>query len=362
VPSGGYAEYLEIHEALGLPLIRSGALVIAWTEEQAETLPSLMERARANGVTDVEPLSRAEALHIEPGLSPTLQAAFRVPGEYLIDPWSAPYAYLLQAIENGAELRRSCEVLSGRFDGEIWRLQTAQGEICGRWVVNAAGLFGDIVDERLTGRRHFTIRPRKGQFVVYDKPAAALASHILLPVPTSITKGVVICRTAFGNLLAGPTAEDQEARDEATLVPEALLGLRKRAEEILPALAGHDVTAVYAGLRPATEHKDYRIRADPDARYVTAGGIRSTGLSAALGIARHVADLLEGQGGQWDRPSQPAGRVCRTSARPAGETMRRPAMAGSSATANSPRAARFSRHLTGRSRRAASAGSSDARA
>ncbi|MBA3520202.1 MAG: NAD(P)/FAD-dependent oxidoreductase, partial [Rhizobiales bacterium] len=260
--AAGYAEYLEIHDSLGLPLIRSGALVIAWTDEQAETLPSLMERARANGVTDVEPLSRGEALAMEPNLSPTLHAAFRVPGEYLIDPWSAPYAYLLQAIENGAELQRSCEVLSGRFDGELWRLETTQEDVCGRWAINAAGLYGDVVDQRLIARSDFQIRPRKGQFVVYDKPAFALASHILLPVPTPITKGVVICRTAFGNLLAGPTAEDQEARDEATLVPEALVGLRTRAEEILPALKDHTVTALYAGLRPATEHKDYCIQAN----------------------------------------------------------------------------------------------------
>nr|MBA3520105.1 (2Fe-2S)-binding protein [Hyphomicrobiales bacterium] len=71
-------------------------------------------------------------------------------------------------------------------------------------------------------------------------------------------------------------------------------------------LKDHTVTALYAGLRPATEHKDYCIQANGDARYITVGGIRSTGLSAALGIARHVADLLAEQGTGWAPLSRPA--------------------------------------------------------
>jgi glycerol-3-phosphate dehydrogenase len=112
----GYREYLEIHDRLGLPLIRSGALVIAWTEEQEAALPALMAQARENGVGDVEALSRAETLALEPGLSPGVRASFRVPREYLIDAWSAPLAYALQAVAHGAEVRRGCEVTGGAFD------------------------------------------------------------------------------------------------------------------------------------------------------------------------------------------------------------------------------------------------------
>jgi glycerol-3-phosphate dehydrogenase len=143
----------------------------------------------------------------------------------------------------------------------------------------------------VTGESWFTIKPRKGQFVVYDKTAAALAGHILLPVPTKITKGIVVCRTAFGNLLVGPTAEEQDDREHATVDRATLQALMRRGCEILPALAGHEVTAVYAGLRPATEAKEYRIRTDLAPDYICVGGIRSTGLSAALGIAAHVVRL-----------------------------------------------------------------------
>jgi glycerol-3-phosphate dehydrogenase len=294
----GYALYHEVRERLGLPLVRAGAMVLAWTEEEVDGLPALMNQAVTNGVTDIHPLTKADALALEPQLSDKVQAGFRVPGEHLVDPWSAAHGYLLQALMNGAVLMRQAEVLAGRRSGTTWHLATTAGAVSADLVLNAAGLWGDEVDRRVTGESWFTIKPRKGQFVVYDKSAAVLAGHILLPVPTKITKGIVVCRTAFGNLLVGPTAEEQEDRDHAGLDRATLEALMRRGEEILPALAGHEVTAVYAGLRPATEEKHYRIRTDLAPRYICVGGIRSTGLSAALGIAAHVVRLA----GRGDRP------------------------------------------------------------
>ncbi len=293
----GYALYHQVRERLGLPLIRAGAMVLAWTEEEQAGLPALMDQALSNGVTDVHPLTGAQARGLEPQLSPAVRAGFRVPGEHLIDPWSAAHGYLLQALANGAVLMRQAEVLSGQRSGDAWHLTTTAGPVAARLVINAAGLWGDEVDRRVTGASWFTIKPRKGQFVVYDKTAAALAGHVLLPVPTKITKGIVVCRTAFGNLLVGPTAEEQDDRDHAAVDRDTLQALMRRGCEILPALAGHEVTAVYAGLRPATEAKEYRIRTDLAESYICVGGIRSTGLSAALGIAAHVVRLA----GQGDR-------------------------------------------------------------
>lgn len=294
----GYALYHEIRERLGLPLIRAGAMVLAWSEDEEARLPALIDQALVNGVTDVHPLSGAEARALEPALSPNLRAGFRVPGEHLIDPWSAAHGYLMQALANGAVLMRQAEVLAGRHAGGRWHLMTRAGQVSADLVVNAAGLWGDEVDRRVTGESWFTIKPRKGQFVVYDKTAAGLAGHILLPVPTQVTKGIVVCRTAFGNLLVGPTAEEQDDREHATVERATLQGLMRRGQEILPALAGHEVTAVYAGLRPGTEAKEYRIRTDLAPGYICVGGIRSTGLSAALGIAAHVLRLA----GRSDTP------------------------------------------------------------
>lgn len=204
------------------------------------------------------------------------------------------HAYNLQAMANGAQLRRVCEVLSGEHDGTQWRIETSTGSLRAGQVINCAGLYGDVVDQRLLGHSTFTIRPRKGQFVVFDKPASKLVQAIILPVPGKTTKSVVLFRTIFGNLAVGPTAEEQQSRTDASTDAETLGDLRAKAIDMLPALAGYEVATVYAGLRPATEYQDYQISQDTARRYVSVSGFRSTGLSAALGIARHVASLNTG--------------------------------------------------------------------
>ena len=287
----GYADYLEIHESLGLPLLKTGAMVLAWNDDQMAELDGLIAKAHKNGVMDVEMRSREQILEQEPNLSETLKGGFVVPGEYLIDPWASAHAYILQAMANGAELFRSSEVLSGQFANGEWAIETSRGSLKTKQVINCAGLYGDIIDQRLTGASAFTIKPRKGQFVVFDKPASDLASAVILPVPTKTTKGVVIFRTIFGNLAVGPTAEEQTSRTDASTVSQTLQDLRAKGIEMLPDLAKYEVTTVYAGLRPATEFQDYQISQNEAQNYITVGGIRSTGLSAALGIARHVASL-----------------------------------------------------------------------
>lgn len=287
----GYAEYLLIRDRLGLPLLKSGALVVAWTPEELSRLEEIERIGLANGVSDVRRLEANEIRLLEPQLSHGALGAVSVPGEHLIDPWSAPLAYVQQAAANGARVIRNCEVLSGKFNGLLWTLQTTVGTIRARTVINCAGLYGDVVDQRLTGAANFEIKPRKGQFVVFDKAAHDLVTSIILPVPNDRTKGVVITRTVFGNLLVGPTAEEQEDRETAATDAATLEDLKAVATRIIPSLKDIPVTAIYAGLRPATERKEYRVRHDPERNLLVAGGIRSTGLTAALGIAQHLFKL-----------------------------------------------------------------------
>ncbi len=291
----GYREYLAIRSSLNLPVLETGAVVVAWTEDEVARLDAIESTARANGVGDVVRVDRAALLAREPNLSPRALAGLLVPGEHVIDPWSAPLAYLLQAMSRDAAVLRGTELLGGRFEAGRWRLDTSAGPIEATAVVNCAGLHGDTVDERLTGRRHFDIRPRKGQFVVFDKAAARLLGTIVLPVPTERTKGIVLTPTVFGNLLVGPTADEQEDRERADVDTPTIEALLEKAADILPALAGMPVTATYAGLRPATERKEYRYRHEPELNLVTVGGIRSTGLTAALGLARHVGTAISGE-------------------------------------------------------------------
>lgn len=302
----GHAEYLAIRRQLNLPLLETSAMVVAWTEEERTALTGIIKKAHANGVDDVRLLSRAEIRAREPHLADTALAAALVPGEHVIDPWSSPLAYAQQAMAHGAVIHRGTEVTAATLQSGNWRIETPAGTFAARIVVNAAGLFGDYV-ERFARPAPFTIKPRKGQFVVFDKQAATLVRTIILPVPTERTKGVVLFRTIFGNLAIGPTAEDTEEREAASCDTSTLERLRRRAIEILPDLAGVGVNATYAGLRPATEHQDYVIDALPAMNWITVGGIRSTGLTGSLGIAQHVEAVYARHFGALP-PQRPAPR------------------------------------------------------
>ncbi len=292
----GYDEYRAIHADMGLPLEETGAYVVAWNDEQRAQLDGILQKAHANGVTDAVLVDAATLHKAEPHLAPHAQAAIHIPGESLIDPWSAPYAYLRQSLENGGELRVNCAVTGGEFSDGAWTLQTGCGQIRATTVINCAGLYGDLVDQAVTGQADFTITPRKGQFVVFDKAASDLAQAVILPVPTARTKGIVLFRTVFGNLAVGPTAEDQQSRTDASTDQDTLRALIAAGVEMLPALADMPVTATYAGLRPASEFKDYQISQDRAPNWITVGAIRSTGLSGALGIAQHVLGLYQDAG------------------------------------------------------------------
>lgn len=291
----GYDEYLAIRQARNLPLLETGALVVAWSEADEARLESLEAQAQANGVADAHRIGRVTLNTLEPNLATTARAALRVPREHLIDPWSPFLSYVIEAQSLGARIERGTEVTGGDFDGRMWWIETSRGRFMSRWIVNAAGLFGDTIEAAFLGNASFTIKPRKGQFVVFDKAAAPLLNSIILPVPNERTKGLVLTRTIFGNVLVGPTAEEQEDRTRPTVTTPELEMLVAKAIEILPALDGMPVTATYAGLRPATDEKHYRIRHEPDRHWITAGGIRSTGMTSALGLAQHLLKLYGGE-------------------------------------------------------------------
>jgi glycerol-3-phosphate dehydrogenase len=302
----GHREYLAIRERLGLPLLETQAMVLAWSGEDLDRLGPILEQAHANGVARAEIITAKAVYARESHLGPGVRGAVLVPGEHVIDPWSAPLAYLRQAVENGARLLRGAGLEEARFDGEAWMLGTSNGALSARWLINCAGLWGDEVERLALGASRFTIMPRKGQFVVFDKASAACLKTTLLPVPGERTKGIVLCRTIFGNVLVGPTAEETQERETATVDRATLDRLIAHAGRLVPALSAIPVTAVYAGIRPATEKKQYRIDRLADRHYIAAAGIRSTGLTAALGIARHVHDLYREAGNRHEPPAAPA--------------------------------------------------------
>jgi glycerol-3-phosphate dehydrogenase len=281
---------------VGIPVQRTGALLVAWDDEQLAALPGIAATARENGHDDLREVSAGELYAREPHLGRGARGALEVPGESIVCPFTPPLAFATEAVLAGCELRRETPVVGvERLMRGGYAVHVPGGPIRTRFLVNAAGLRSDEV-HRMAGFGGFTVTPRRGELIVFDKLARPLVNHILLAVPTQTTKGVLVAPTVFGNVMLGPTADDIDDKTATGSTAAGLARLRADGARILPALLEHEVTAVYAGLRAATEHVDYRIEVHADSGYACAGGIRSTGLSASMAIAEHVREQLGAAG------------------------------------------------------------------
>ncbi|MFI5258813.1 MAG: NAD(P)/FAD-dependent oxidoreductase [Candidatus Limnocylindrales bacterium] len=285
---------------LGIPIEHTGAVLVAWNETELAELDPIQEKARANGYEVTVRLTAEDVYRLEPYLGPRAMAGIAVPDESIVCPFTASLAFATQAVANGVTL-----LLDSRVIGVTAGLTGHTIELSGgrrleaRWIVNAAGLNSDIIDGYL-GHHRFTVTPRRGELIVFDKLARRLIDHVLLPIPTKIGKGVLVAPTAYGNVMLGPTAEDLDDKLATGSSAAGISGLWAKGQRIMPRLLDEEVTSVYAGLRAATEHSDYQLFLEADERYLCVGGIRSTGLTASLGIAEHVAGLLKGAGVRLD--------------------------------------------------------------
>src|SRR5215216_1529947 len=280
---------------VGSPFELVGGLLIAWNEDQFHTLPKLLEKAHKKGDLDVHIISSEEVYQREPQLGEGALGGMFVPGEGILCTFTIPVACATQAVVNGVTLKVNFAVKSIQGAGGVSIISNGSDEIHATWVINAAGLYSDEINNHF-GHQNFKVTPRRGELIVYDKLARSLVNHVLLPVPTATTKGVLISPTVYGNVLLGPTAEDLPDKTATNTSANGLQSLLDKGKKILPELLEEEVTATYAGLRAATEHSDYQIALHAEQKYICVGGIRSTGISASLGIAEYVADLLKDGG------------------------------------------------------------------
>lgn len=283
----GHRLLTERADEMNWPLERTGALLVAWDDEQLARLDGIVGNAEQVGYHSIERLTTGQVYAAEPQLGEGARGALRVPDEGLLDPWSIVIGLATDAVVNGATLLTSAPVTGIEHRDTCYRITAGRHIVEVDWVVNAAGLHSDDVD-RMLGEDGFTVTPRRGQLIVFDKLARGLLDHIILPVPTATTKGVLVSPTVYGNILLGPTAEDLPDKGATQTTGAGLDGLLAMGRRILPALLDEEVTATYAGLRAATEHSDYCLAVIASKRYVRMGGIRSTGISSCLALAEEV--------------------------------------------------------------------------
>ncbi|MDD3998408.1 MAG: FAD-dependent oxidoreductase, partial [Sphaerochaetaceae bacterium] len=180
--------YDKIASELDVPFSRVGAILPAITDEQFELLPTLKEKAFKNRVYDIEYLTKEKVLEMEPNMTPEVRGALYIPRESIIDPFLLVVGYAENAVANGAQFLLNTEVTGIEIkEGRITGANTTKGFIEAKFIVNAAGLFCDQIAS-FAKKNDFFVNPRRGQFYILDKNTNCKTNHIILPIPTKLTK------------------------------------------------------------------------------------------------------------------------------------------------------------------------------
>lgn len=289
--------YDQLTKDLDIPFHRIGAILPAITEEQFEQLPAIKEKAFKNHVYDVEYLSREEILEKEPNLNPEVKGGLFIPRESLIDPFIFVQALAENAHANGTIFLLETEVTDILTEGgKVQGVVTTKGTIKADCVINAAALHCDDI-AAMVGKADYKVVPRRGQFYILDKKTSCQVKNIVLPIPTKVTKGKLMTPTIHGNMLVGPTAEDLDDKENTGVTTEGLDSILADVKKMIPGVNVRDAITEYSGLRPNRNPEGLHVDTYDDlGGYVNLSGVRSTGLTLSVSIAKYVAEQVKAIG------------------------------------------------------------------
>lgn len=282
----------ELCRRLDVPYKQCGALVVGFDDRDMKTIQTLYERGLANGVEFLKILNREETHDLEPQLSADVRGALLAPTSAIVSPWELALALMEVAVENGVELKLNNKVEAISKSDEVFTVRTSEGEYQGRYVVNAAGIYSDVIHEMI-GQKEFTITRTKGEYYLLDKSEGNRVSHTIFQCPSKVGKGVLVSPTVHGNLIVGPNAEDSDNTDTTY---EGLQFVRKTAVRSVPFISFGDNIRNFAGIRAKNDRGDFIVEESHSVPgFYNIAGIMSPGLSSAPSLALEAVDWLKGK-------------------------------------------------------------------
>ena len=288
----GTALMPELCKTLGVPFKPVGSLVVAFSDEEVETLKSLLERGNENGVPCLEIYGKEKLKEAEPYISDEAKAALWAPTAGIVCPYELTIAAAENAVVNGTDFIRNFEVKKIDFNGGIFTVSNGEKEITAKYVINAAGVFCDET-AALIGDTSIHTTPRKGEYMLCDKSIGHLANHTIFQCPSKMGKGILVTPTVDGNLLLGPSAIDIDDKEDVTTQADTLSDVLEAAKKSVPCLTTREVITSFAGLRAHCDKNDFIIEPSKvNAQFINVAGIESPGLSSAPAIAVYVKDML----------------------------------------------------------------------
>jgi glycerol-3-phosphate dehydrogenase len=303
----GNALYEQLSEELGFDFERNGDYVVAIGNEDIPALERLMEQGKKNGVPGLEMIPGEELLRREPLINPEAVLAMWAPSGGTCDPFGANIAACENAIQNGVQVMLETEFLDFLCEGSrITGIRTNRGNFASRWVINAAGLYGDDVMHKAGVRPEFKIQPRRGEYYVLDEAEIKL-KPCFFPTPSAAGKGILVAGTVHGNVIIGPNAEVIDDKEDRAVTAAGLQEIICGAKKLVPSLTLRPVISLFAGLRaygnaacetPGVDYgHDFILEIPKNVQgLVNLGGIESPGLTAAPAIALRIIDLLKDAG------------------------------------------------------------------
>lgn len=284
-------------EELDVPYKKLGSLVLTPDEDGFRKLEELKDRGRKNGVTNLEIITQDKLFELEPNLSRDFKGALFVKDTAITSPVELAIAFRENAEQNGVRFLFDTMVTGFELeDKKIVSVRTDRGNFHAKWIINAAGIFSDDI-ARLAGDESFTITPVKGEYALFDKEVGNLVNHIIFPLPTETTKGILVLPTVDKNLLVGPN-ECITTKDDTAVTEKGLRQVLSFAKKEFPTLPLNMIITIFAGLRAKDlDRKDFIIEPSPVVKnLINVGGIQSPGLSSAPSISIYVTEILRDRG------------------------------------------------------------------
>lgn len=283
------------YKKYNVPYKKIGALMIAWKEEDFLKFEEIIKKAKEMGISDCILYNKKELFKLEPFLNKKALGGLKIFHEGVSDSFRMGISLAHHAKLAGATIKLKNKVISINQKDKIWTIKTKKGIYTSNLIINASGLYGDTL-EKLKNKKKpakFKIIPSLGEFIVLSKKASKLINHIILPLPTKQTKGILVYPSIYKNVVIGPTRQTVTYKEKKRHInPKIMEFLFDKGMALIPELRQFNVIGSYEGIRPATEFKDFQIFYDEKINWVSVSGIRSTGFSSCLGIAEYVQELL----------------------------------------------------------------------
>ncbi|MFX0058522.1 MAG: NAD(P)/FAD-dependent oxidoreductase [Candidatus Hodarchaeota archaeon] len=284
--------YTQAAEELNFPFQRIGSLVVALEDNQIKDLEAERKRGVEDGVPGLELiLDKDKIKYMEPNLTDEVVGALHAPSAGIVSPYEMTFALAENAAVNGVKFFRNQKVSKIKHRDYTFTVKTKSDEFKGSNIINAAGVYAAKIS-KMVGLDYFEIMPRKGEYILFDRNAMHL-NKILFPIPTKLSKGILICPTIHGNTFVGPNAQNITDKKDTSTTEAGLKEIIEGGRKMIPNLPLRASIRNFAGLRAVPSTYDFIIDNTDIYGFINVAGILSPGLTSCYAIAEKVIEFLE---------------------------------------------------------------------